>query len=68
MKHLTSSCYGVLAALTKIKNFTNYHFRRHLVENLVLNYNMIFYPIIDCLLKRLQRIHFAAVSLSAAAM
>ena len=27
VKHLTSSCYGVLAALRKIKNFTNYHLK-----------------------------------------
>ena len=36
VKHLASSCYGVLAALRKIKNFTNYHLRKHLVECLVL--------------------------------
>ena len=66
VKHLASSCYGVLAALRKIKNFTNYHLRKHLVECLVLshlNFNdIIFYPITDCLLKRLQRIQFAAAS------
>ena len=32
VKHLASSCYGVLAALRKIKNFTNYHLRKHLVN------------------------------------
>ena len=37
VKHLASSCYGVLAALRKIKNFTNYHLRKHLVECLVLS-------------------------------
>ena len=66
VKHLASSCYGVLAALRKIKNFTNYHPRKHLVECLVLSRldfnDIIFYPITDCLLKRLQRIQFAAAS------
>ena len=58
----------VLAALRKIKNFTNYHLREHLVECLVLSRldfnDIIFYPITDCdcLLKRLQRIQFAAAS------
>lgn len=46
---------GVLAALRKIKNFTNYHLRKHLVECLVLSRldfnDIIFYPITDCLLK-----------------
>ena len=66
VKHLASSCYGVLAALRKIKNFTNYHLRKHLVECLVLSRlgfnDIILYPITDCLLKRLQRIQFAAAS------
>ena len=60
------SCCGVLATLRKIKNFRNYHLRKHLVERLVLSRldfnDIIFYPITDCLLKRLQRIQFAAAS------
>ena len=64
VRHLASSFYGVLAALRKIKNFTNNHLRKHLVECLVLprlDFNdIIFYPINDCLLKRLQRIQVAA--------
>ena len=55
VKHLASSCYCVLAALRKIKNFTNYHLRKHLVKCLVLSrldfHDIIFYPITDCLLK-----------------
>lgn len=43
-----------------------YHLRKHLVECLVLSRldfnDIIFYPITDCLLKRLQRIQFAAAS------
>ena len=66
VEYLASSCYGVLISLRKIKNFTNYHLRKHLVECLVLSRldfnDIIFYPITDCLLKRLQRIQFAAAS------
>ena len=66
VKHLASSCYGVLAALRKIKKFTNYHLRKHLVECLVLSridFNDItLHPITDCLLKRLHRIQFAGAS------
>ena len=66
VKHLASSCYGVLAALRKIKNFTNYYLRKHLLKCLVLSClyfnDIIFYRITDCLLKRLQRIQFAAAS------
>lgn len=28
VKHLASSCYGVLAALMKIKNLTNHHLKK----------------------------------------
>ena len=52
-KHLASSCYGVLAALRKIKSFTNYHLRKHLVECLFLSRldfnDIIFYLITNCL-------------------
>ena len=37
IKHLASSCYGILAALRKTKNFANYHLRKYLVECLVLS-------------------------------
>ena len=66
VKHLASSCYGVLVALRKMKNFSNYHLRKHLLEYLVLSCldfnDIIVYPITDCLLKRLQGIQFAAAS------
>ena len=32
IKHLAASCYGTLATLKKIKNFTNYKLRKHLAE------------------------------------
>ena len=66
VQHLASSCYDALAALRKIKNFTNYHLRKHFVECLVLSRlyfnDIIFHPITDCLLKRLQHIQFVAAS------
>ena len=37
IKHLAASCYGTLATLKKIKNFTNYRLRKHLSESLVLS-------------------------------
>ena len=36
IKHLAASCYGTLATLKKVKNFTNYKLRKHLAELLVL--------------------------------
>ena len=59
VRHLASSCYGVPAALRKIKNFTI-----TILENISrLDFNdIIFYPITDCLLTRLQHIQFAAAS------
>ena len=66
VKHLASSCYGVLVALWKIKNFSSYHLRKHLLEYMVLSCldfnDIIVYPITDCLLKKLQGIQFAAAS------
>ena len=35
-EHLAASCYGTLATLKKVKNFTNYKLRKHLAELLVL--------------------------------
>lgn len=66
VKYLASSCYGVLASLRKIKNFTNYQLRKHLVETLVmsrLDFNdIIFHPLTDALLRRLQKIQNSAAS------
>ena len=50
----------------KIKNFTDFILRKQLAESLVLsklNYcDTVFYPLPDFLLKRLQRLQFAADS------
>ena len=66
IKHLAASCYGTLATLEKIKNFTNYKLRKHLSESLVLSRlglsDVVFYPLTENLLKKLQRIQFSAAS------
>ena len=66
IKHLAASCYGTLATLKKIKNFTNYKLRKHLAESLVLSRlglsDVVFYQLTENLLKKLQRIQFSAAS------
>ena len=62
----SSSCYGTLSILRKIKHFVDYKLRKHLVEALVLSkldYNDVVYdPIPEYLIKRLQRVQNAAAS------
>ena len=57
IKHLAASCYGTLATLKKVKNFTNYKLRKHLTESLVLSRldfsDIVFYPLSENLLKKL---------------
>ena len=64
IKHLAASCYGTLATLKKIKNFTNYRLRKHLSESLVLSRldlsDIVFKPLSENLLKKLQHIQFSA--------
>lgn len=64
IKQLSKFCYSILRTLRKIKNFTYFKLRKHLVESLVLSKidycDTIFYPLLDFLLKRLQRLQFAA--------
>ena len=66
IKHLAASCYGTLATLKKVKNFTNYKLRKHLAESLVLSRldfsDIVFYPLSKNLLKKLQHIQFSAAS------
>ena len=66
MKHLASTCYGTLANLRKIKNFTTFTLRKHLAESLInsrLDFSdIVFYPLTEHLLKRLQRIQYSAAS------
>lgn len=58
--NLLSSCYGALAVLRKLKNFSPYHIRKLLVESLILsklNYcNVVFSPLPEYQTKHLQRV------------
>ena len=66
VKHVMSSCFGVLAILRKIKNMTPQETKKSLVESLVLsklNYNdTVTYPLPLFLQKRMQRVQNAAAS------
>ena len=61
---LTSSCYGVLAVLRKLKRFTPFHIRKQLAEALVLSKldycNVLYNALPTYLIKRLQRVQNAA--------
>ena len=66
VKHLASSCYGTLACLRKIKKFTPYKLRKHLAESLILSRldfnDIIFYPLTERLINRLQSVQYSATS------
>jgi hypothetical protein len=59
-------CFGTLANLRKIKNFTTFTLTKHLVESLILSCldfgGIVFYPLAQHLLKRLQRTQYSAAS------
>ena len=61
---LTSSCYGVLAVLRKLKRFTPFHIRKQLAAALVLSKldycNVLYNALPTYLIKRLQRVQNAA--------
>ena len=61
---MTSSCFGVLAVLRKIKNITPQETKKSLVQSLVLsklNFNdTVTYPLPMFLQKRMQRVQNAA--------
>ena len=64
--HVSKSCYSTLSILRKIKNFTGFKLRKHLVESLVFSKSdycdTVFHPLPEFLMKRLQRLQFAAAS------
>lgn len=66
ISHLSLSSHGVLRTLCKLKHFTDFNLRKRLAELLVssrLDYcDPVFSPQPRCLLKRLQKIEFAAAS------
>ena len=61
---LTSSCYGVLAVLRKLKRFTPFRIRKQLAEALVLSKleycNVLYNALPTYLIKRLQRVENVA--------
>ena len=66
VKEVSKSCYSTLSILRKIKNFTGFKLRKHLVESLVFSKSdycdTVFHPLPEFLMKRLQRLQFAAAS------
>ena len=66
VKDVANASYGVLRTLRKLKHFTNFNLRKRLAELLVLsrldNCDSIFSPLPRYLMKRLQKIEFAAAS------
>ena len=67
--HISSilkSCYATLRTLRKIRSFTDFKLRNHLIETLILSkisyFDIVFYPLPKFLLARLQRLQFAMAS------
>ena len=63
---MANASYGVLRTLHKLKHFTNFNLRKRLAELLVLSRldycDSVFSPLPRYLMKRLQKIEFAAAS------
>ena len=66
VKDVANASYGVLCTLRKLKHFTDFNLRKGLAELLVLSrldyFDSVFSPLPQYLLKRLQKIEFAAAS------
>ena len=65
VSQVISSCYGILAILKKLKNFSNFKLRKHLVESLVLSkidYCDYVYSVNATQLKKLQRLQIVGCS------
>ena len=64
MNATSSSCYGTLSILRKIKHFVDYKLRKHLVKALILSkldYNeIVFDPLPQYLIKGLQQVQNVA--------
>ena len=65
-KDITNASYGVLCTLPKLKHFTYFHLSKRLANSLVLSRldycDSVCSPLPAYLLKRLQKIEFAAAS------
>ena len=66
VKDIANASYGVLRTLRKLKHFTDFHLRKRLADSLVLSRldycDSVYSPLPGYLLKRLQKIEFAAAS------
>ena len=66
IKHTVSGCYATLSILRKLKYLAKYELRKQLAETLILSKldyaDLVFYPLPQFLLRRLQRAQFAAAS------
>ena len=64
--HTLSGCYATLSILRKLKYLAKYELRKQLAETLILSKldyaDLVFYPLPQFLLRRLQRVQFAAAS------
>ena len=66
IKHTVSGCYATLSILRNLKYLAKYEHRKQLAETLIsskLDYaDLVFYPLPQFLLRRLQRVQFATAS------
>ena len=66
VKAIISTCFSTLHTVKKIRNFTHYNVRKPLAESLIfskLDFNdIVFDPLQQYLMKRLQRVQNAAAS------
>ena len=64
IKHTVSGCFSTLSVLRKLKYFAKYELGKQLAETLILSKldYLVFYPLPQFLLHRLQRVQFAAAS------
>ena len=66
IKHTVSGCYATLSILRKLKYLAKYELRKQLAETLILSKldyaDLVFYPLPQFLLRRLQRVQSAASS------
>ena len=66
IKHKISGCNAILSIVRKLKYLAKYELRKQLAETLILSKldyaDLVFYPLPQFLIRRLQRVQFAAAS------
>ena len=64
--HTVSGCYATLSILRKLKYLAKYELRKQLAETLILSKldyaDLVLYPLPQFLVRRLQKVQFAAAS------